>query len=1121
MPASPEALLHHLRRLATPTVPATDANLLERFVRCRDEEAFAAIVGRHGPLVYGVCRRLLTDADAVDDCFQATFLVLARRAASVQAPEALAGWLYGVSRRIARKARARHPFSSLPGEHLLRSARRDDPLTVLTAREVLDILDEEMHRLPTAYRLPLVFCCLEGLSQEEAAQRLGWTPGSVKGRLERGRKLLHDRLAKRGLAPAAVLAMAEVSRGTAGVPAALAAETVRAALTGAASSQIISLAEAAAQGVVLARFRLVLVTLVLLTVGVLGAGLATTQPPATEPPAAPRQESERPKARPSTDLHGDPLPAGAPVRVGTLRWRHHHSTADLTTAFSPDGKTVITGGDGTLKWWDTATGKLLLRLPGEYAGRLLLSPHGKWLVVASGDLLDATSGRPVRRLGQGNYPLAFSPDSALLATSADKGTVLLWNARTGEVLQKLGGQEQNVICGAFTPDGRTLVTLSFDKKVCHWDVATGALRRTITLSIPGWRTLDLSSDGRTLAVSGAKTVGLWDTTTGAHLGNLGEDAAKARYGLAFSPDGRTLATDWYDEGTGEARICLWDVAGRKLLRRFSIPARALGHLFFAPDNRTLASSGFSEPRLRLWDTTTGKPLHQQSAHDGAITGLAFTPDGGTLLSGSSDGTLRVWDAGTGRAVRELPGHPGGVSSLASTPDGRAVLSGGYDAQLLLQDWQTGKELHRMVLVPKEKLSPNVRYGPELSLAPDGRTAVARIGTAGGGALVYLWNLTEGRELARREDDTSRLVLSPDARILAAFARTEVPARPSKNPNAKAGDTDVVGRQLILHDAATGRRRLAIPLPELHGDLVAFSPDGRTVVTEGFQVRRDEKGSQWEKYTFRLWELATGRERLAIRSPKEGDSFGFDRIAFSPDGRTLATARQDRTIQVWDVATGAELLTHSGYEAAVHCLAFRPDGKALTSGHADSTILLWDLPVRRPRPSVLTPKQLEQAWADLASADAHKAHAGIWKLGAAPEGVVPFFRSRLSPAPPVAEDELRKLLADLDSESYERREATSRRLTELLDVAEPELEKVLQSAPSAEKRRRIEQILSTPRVVRAPDLVRALRAVEVLERVGSEEARHVIEALARGAAAARLTREARAALDRLAKRPPSP
>src|SRR5437879_2839091 len=110
-------------------------------------------------------------------------------------------------------------------------------------------------------------------------------------------------------------------------------------------------------------------------------------------------------------------------------------------------------------------------------------------------------------------------------------------------------------------------------------------------------------------------------------------------------------------------------------------------------------------------------------------------DGGALLSGSDDGTVRHWDAGTGWGIRELPGHAGGVTALAATPDGRAVLSGGHDAQLLLQEWQTGKELRRLVLVPKEKLSPNVSYAPNMGLAQDGRTAAAIIGTTGGGWLL--------------------------------------------------------------------------------------------------------------------------------------------------------------------------------------------------------------------------------------------------------------------------------------------------------------------------------------------------------------------------------------------------
>jgi RNA polymerase sigma factor (sigma-70 family) len=1127
MQANTQSLLQHLCRLAHPLASelASDACLLERFVRCRDEDSFAVIVSRHGPMVYNVCRRLVADTGTAEDCFQATFLVLARRAATVRPPEALAGWLYGVARRVALKARTRRTLHPLPAEHRIRPAPGSDPLDALTAREVLEVLDEELQRLPVAYRLPLVYCCLEGLSQEEAAHRLGWTPGSVKGRLERGRARLHQRLMKRGLSLPAALAAVEVSRG--GVfPPTLAANTVRTALVNQASVGVAALANGDACALGLGRFRSVLAALLLLTASVLGVGLLT-QPPAVttrsgEPQRAAKEPSQKVETRPGTDLQGDPLPAGALVRLGTVRWRHQHrSSADLPTVFSPDGKTVFTGGDGTLKSWETATGKLLFQLPREYPGRMLVSPNGKWLATSDSELLDATSGRLVRRHSDGGRPLAFSPDSGLLAIGVADGTIALWNTSTGEVAHRLRGQEKQMFCGAFTPNGRTFVALFGDKKIYHWEVATGALRRTVALPIPSWRILDLSPDGRTLAVTSGKQVGLWDTTTAEHRGNLGEDAANARYGLAFSKDSKTLATDWYDSVTHEARICIWDVASRKLLRHFPVPTTALGFLFFGSDNRTLASSGTNEPLIRLWDTGTVKQLNEYPAHHGDISGLAFTPDGRTLVSGSSDGTLRVWETATGRNVRSLPGHANGVSSLAVTPDGRAVLSGGYDAQLLLQDWQTGKELRRLVLVPKEKLSPNVSYGPQLRLAADGRTALVHIGMVGGGALDYIWDPTDGRVLVRREDRSApdTVIISPDMRTLASFVTTSAPAATSSDPRAKAGDTEVVSRQIVLHDVATGQPRLAIPLLDRHGYLAGFSPDGRMLVTHGFQTRTLEKGDQPENYTFRLWELATGQERLAFRAPKDGYQAGFEQMAVSPDNRFLSTARQDRTIQVWDLATGAELLNHSGYDAAVRRLAFRPDGKVLASGHADSTILLWNLSGLKPRPGgPPTAQQSEQAWADLSSSDARKAYAAIWKMVAPPERVVPLLASKLNPAVPASKEELRKLLTDLDSASYERREAASRRLVEIGDLAEPALEKALKDNISTEKRRRIEQILGMPRVVRAPEKLRALRAVEVLERIGTVEARRILETLAGGAAEAHLTREARASLDRLDRRP---
>jgi RNA polymerase sigma factor (sigma-70 family) len=1139
MAAPAQRLLRHLRRLAAAPAsdPATDAVLLERFRRGRDEAAFAALVRRHGPLVWRLCRRLLGDDQAAEDAYQATFLVLVRKAKGLRLRTALAGWLYGVARRVAFKARARaarRRRHETPAASLFATDHRSDPLAQVSAREVLTALEDEVARLREVYRLPVVLCGLEGLSQEEAARRLGWTPGSVKGRLERGRKLLHARLARRGMMLSAALAVVEVTRGAAGVPATLEATTIQAALAGGAgeigeaSGRVLALAHGAMHGTFSGRVRATLALLLILGAGVLGASLLPQTPPASERPGQTRKAVENPgqksgssPVRPGTDLHGDPLPAGAIARLGTERLRHHHSTADLATAFSPDGKTVVTGGDGTLKRWDVATGKLLRRYPERYSGTVLFSPNGKWFVAAGGDLLDAASGEVVRRFSLKGHRLTFSPDGKLLATGAADGSVTLWDTASGEVTRRLRGHEKDVVSGVFSTNGRTLVTICMDMKVCRWDVATGELRRTVALPITRWRTWRLSPDGGTLAVSQAAGVSLWDTTTGKERGHLGEEAAKARYGLAFSDDGKLLATDWYDAATRESRICLWDVAGRKLLRQFPIPARAMGFLFLSPDNRTLASSG-TEPRLRLWDTTTGRPLHQHAAHDGGIAALAFTPDGRTLVSGSNDGTLRAWDAAAGRSVRELPGHAGGVSGLAATPDGRAVLSGGYDAQILLQDRQTGKELRRLVLVPKEKLSPHGSYGPHVGLSADGRTAVAHIGTDDGGSLLHVWDPATGKVLARREDRsrTFSVLFSPDARTLATYVDTLKPAVPPKDPKAKAlkeGAVEVTGTQVVLQDVATGRPRLAIPLPDRNGYRAAFAPDGRSLLTYGYRVRTDAKGSHWDNHALHLWELASGQERLTIRSPVENDQGGYECVTFSPDGRTLAAARQDRTIQEWDVATGAEMLTRGGYEAAVDCLAFRPDGKALASGHRDSTILLWDLTagLRRPRPgNAPTPRQLEQAWADLASTDGHKAHAAIWKLVAAPAHAVPLLGARLRPAAAPPADEIRKLLADLDSAQYERREAASRRLADHGEAAEATLEEALKADPSAEKRRRIEQLLAAPRVVRIPEQLRALRSVEALERIGNAEARRVLEGIAKGAPEARLTREARASLERL-------
>jgi RNA polymerase sigma factor (sigma-70 family) len=237
MAAGCETLLQYIRGLVIPSVPgdATDAALLGRFISETDKRAFTALVDRHGPLVFHVCQRILGNADDAEDALQAVFLVLARKAATVHPREALTAWLYGVARRVALKARSgrtRRPLveTRLPPVPL--ADPRADPLAELSARELLTIIDQEIQRLPEVYRLPVILCCLEGRSLEETSRQLGWTRGSVKGRLERGRARLHARLKRRGLTLPAALVTAALSlrAASAAVVARLTARTVRDAL---------------------------------------------------------------------------------------------------------------------------------------------------------------------------------------------------------------------------------------------------------------------------------------------------------------------------------------------------------------------------------------------------------------------------------------------------------------------------------------------------------------------------------------------------------------------------------------------------------------------------------------------------------------------------------------------------------------------------------------------------------------------------------------------------------------------------------------------------------------------------------------------------------------------------
>lgn len=225
--------IRRLRRLlAGPDGAGTDRELLQRYAADRDEEAFAALVRRHGPMVLGVCRRVLGRASDADDAFQVTFLVLARKAGSVFWHESVANWLYGVAYRTAQKARV-GAARRLRHEQAAGAAPAEPMPENPEARELRQVLDEELQQLPAQLRMPLLLCCLQDMTVDEAAQHLGWTFNMVKGRLQRGREMLCRRLQRRGIElSAGVLGTVVTAGAVRAVPAAQVAATAHAAATG-------------------------------------------------------------------------------------------------------------------------------------------------------------------------------------------------------------------------------------------------------------------------------------------------------------------------------------------------------------------------------------------------------------------------------------------------------------------------------------------------------------------------------------------------------------------------------------------------------------------------------------------------------------------------------------------------------------------------------------------------------------------------------------------------------------------------------------------------------------------------------------------------------------------------
>jgi RNA polymerase sigma factor (sigma-70 family) len=1124
-----------------------DEALLGRYVQNGDEPSFSALVARHGPMVLRLCRRLLGDLHAAEDCFQTAFLILARRAGSVRRPQALAAWLHAVALRVALKARARRQGAQasvpdLPDPH-------PDPLAEVTARDLLAAVDEEVRRLPEAYRLPVILCCLEGLTQEEAAQRLGCTAGSVKGRLERGRQRLHDQLARRGLTLSAALAAVELSRGAAtAVPVALASAAVRTALTVEAGD-----AGAAALARGAASFKLKAGILLGLALGAaaLGAGLLA-QPGPPEQPAGKKKEGgdgQPAKAdegrRPRTDLHGDPLPEGVIARLGTLRFRGVRGCL----AFAPDGKQVAAatepaGAEITL--FDTTSGRAGRRFPTRATlTRVAFAPDGKRIACsdnsAGSQVFDVASGKALFN-ARGSHA-AFADGGKVVVTADGYGTapqIHAWDAASGRLLREWPTGKVRDPANAFNQGAEQMAVASaapvlalIDRSAADTvqirDLTTGATIRSIRVAPVGRTWLALAPDGKTLATASQTAVRLWDIATEKEVRSWRQ---RADGPPVFWQDGKRLAWTGFDQRKGIA--CVWTAARTsETPRTVGAPVNTFEPPSFSPDGSVLAVviEGHAMQLRRIADGKEVKPL---DAHEGSVYGLAFTADGAHVVSGARTGLLG-WEARTGKLLHRSP--PGDFYServVSLLPDGRLLTADPRPdptrGVFRLRDPLTGRELLRVPGRPdvgEVVVAPGGRYAG-LGGERDGGFSVLDLRTgrwryrldpreahhgpklsADGDLLVWHRRVADGFDVHVRRHTTGK------ATVLTRLPQSADLARLSLSPDGRWLVLPGEDGRLRRWDLGAGKEAPALAETQRTVWAVTWSPDSRVVLASGSAAARGVIDREARR-DVRAWDAVTGR-RL-----KHLDLTGAPQsLLFSPDSCTLLSGDREE-IQLREVATGQERTRLRGHAAAwVTVLAVSADGRLLASGGDDAQVLVWDLTGRAPdgrwHTARLRPEQLTAGWEALAGANARAAYAALWQLAADPDATTTLLRQRLKPAPVADAAQLGRLIKELESGKFTVRERAGAELARLGEMAEPALRKVVEGKPSEELRRRVLKLLERLEGVPAPEQLRALRAVELLERIGTPEARRELERLAGGAPEARLTRVARAALERLAVR----
>jgi WD40 repeat protein len=650
-------------------------------------------------------------------------------------------------------------------------------------------------------------------------------------------------------------------------------------------------------------------------------------------------------------------------------------------AFSPDGRRLafvsgsrpdMPGGSGDLVVLDVATGQEVFAHRGHPGGirAVAFSPDGRWLAAghaATWTIWDTATGlERLHKTEPGRVALlslSYSPDGRrIIAGYGDfdlwdighRGYAKLWDATTGDVLiDRFPGEGGGVWSVAFSPDGEQVAIATSTGRVAVWDLASRQQVHTLRGHTSFVYAVAFSLDGRYLATGGwDSTIRLWDRATGAHVRTYTGNRGKI-HGLYFSPDGQWIVSA---SGGGDRSLKLWSVASGLELATFHGHLHSVQCVAFSPDGSQIAS-GSADRTVKLWFATPNLQLTVggQRAH---VRSVAFSPDGKLVASAALD-NHPLWDPTTGEERLSFETQ-GGLGALAFSPDGRRLASAALTPEVIVRDATSGRKMLTLMGTMHDVIRSSVAF------SPDGQT----LAVADNDESVKVWNVITGRRLRTLHGHTAPVwgvAFSPDGQTLAS-----------------AGDDKTVR----VWSASTGQQLLTLRGHTGYVRNVAFSPDGRQLAAVGggslnLEVRGADAETSGPLFTSagvdsqpfgeaKVWDPSTGRELYQLR----GHTSVVNSVAYSPDGRRLATASDDGTIKLWDTGTGQEVFTLRGHTSRVLCVAFSPDGRRIVSGSSDQTAKVWD--VDASRAEVLSRRE---AVAQAASGESFL-QAGRWDQAAA-------------------------------------------------------------------------------------------------------------------------------------------